>query len=186
MGYWETERLRLRRVQPEDAEFFYRLNQDEHADRYLSHLQLPDTLHNVRQWAERTATETFADDRYSFVMVGRDLPEELAVGSIDTHTLNRRCGTFRYGLVVQQAYRRRGYAAAAIGLVLRYYFEELRYQKCNVDIHADNLGSVALHERLGFVFEGRLRRVVYTGGVYLDELAYGITAEEFYARLAQG
>jgi RimJ/RimL family protein N-acetyltransferase len=32
---------------------------------------------------------------------------------------------------------------------------------------------------MGFREEGRLRRVVYTGGRYYDELMLGMTAEEF-------
>ncbi len=186
MGYWQTERLTLRRVQPDDAEFFWSLNQDTEADGFLSHIQLPDTVANVRQWLEKTATEKFTDDRYFFVMVARDLPDAVRVGSIDTHTLYRRAGTFKYGLVVHQDYRRRGYASDAIRLVMRYYFDELGYQKCNVDVHENNPSSAALHERLGFTLEGRIRRSVFTGGKYLDEFAYGITAEEFRAAYPNG
>lgn len=185
MTYWQTERLTLRRLQPDDAEFFWALNQDHEADGFLDHVQLPDTLVNVQKWAEKTATEKFEDDRYFFVMVARDLPGDVRVGAIDTHTLYRRAGTFKYGLVVHQDYRRRGYASDAIRLVLRYYFDELAYRTCHVDVHENNPASAALHEHLGFILEGRIRRTVYTGGQYLDEWIYGITAEEFRAAHGQ-
>jgi len=35
-------------------------------------------------------------------------------------------------------------------LILKYYFEELRYQKVTVPVHANNPASIRLHEKLGF------------------------------------
>jgi RimJ/RimL family protein N-acetyltransferase len=64
-------------------------------------------------------------------------------------------------------------------MVLRYFFEELRYQKVTIHVHSDNTPSARLHERLGFQLEGRLRRTVYTRGQHLDELVFGMTVEEF-------
>lgn len=45
---------------------------------------------------------------------------------------------------------------------------------------------MALHKKLGFVLEGRLRRMVFTGGHYYDELIYGMTQEEFAERYGAG
>ena len=64
-------------------------------------------------------------------------------------------------------------------MVLRYYFEELRYQKVSVAVHGYNEESIALHEKLGFVREGTLRRMVYTNGEYFDVHWYGMTREEW-------
>ncbi|MGI8643788.1 MAG: GNAT family N-acetyltransferase, partial [Thermomicrobiales bacterium] len=58
---------------------------------------------------------------------------------------------------------------------------ELRYQKVTVQVYAFNESSIALHEQLGFQREGRLRRLVYTGGQHHDVLMYGLTREEFGA-----
>ena len=76
-------------------------------------------------------------------------------------------------------HRRRGYATEAVQLVLKYYFEELRYQKCLVGVHSNNPASVALHEKLGFVREGTLRRMVYTGGRFHDVHHFGMLKEEW-------
>jgi RimJ/RimL family protein N-acetyltransferase len=87
-----------------------------------------------------------------------------------------------YGLSIRPAHRRQGYAFEAIPLVLRYYFHERRYQKVNAEVYAFNDASVHLHEKLGFVLEGRLRRMIYTNGQFHDALFYGMTREEFDAR----
>lgn len=88
-------------------------------------------------------------------------------------------GVFKCGLRILHPYWGRGYARAAIGLVLRYYFHVLRYQKVTLIIYTFNERSRRLHEGLGFVLEGRLRRTVYTGGAHYDELYFGLTREEF-------
>jgi RimJ/RimL family protein N-acetyltransferase len=104
------------------------------------------------------------------------------VGNINVHTVNRRCGTFMYGLSIRPTLRRQGYGSEAIGLVLRFYFHERRYQKVNAEVYGFNEASIRMHEKLGFVLEGRLRRMQYSGGQYHDSLIYGMTREEFDAR----
>lgn len=65
---------------------------------------------------------------------------------------------------------------------MRYYFQELRYQKVTIHIYSFNDASAKLHETLGFQLEGRLRRTIFTKGQYFDELLYGMTREEFIDR----
>jgi RimJ/RimL family protein N-acetyltransferase len=64
-------------------------------------------------------------------------------------------------------------------------FEELGFQKCNISVYTFNDVSLALHETLGFVHEGKLRRTRFTGGVFHDELLLGMTREEFTRLLPQ-
>jgi RimJ/RimL family protein N-acetyltransferase len=88
-----------------------------------------------------------------------------------------------YGLVIAAAHQRRGYAREAVQLVLRYYFEELNYQKVTVDVYDYNEVSRRFHESLGFTLEGRIRRTLYTDGKHHDELVYGLLREEFKSDL---
>jgi RimJ/RimL family protein N-acetyltransferase len=66
--------------------------------------------------------------------------------------------------------------------MLRYFFQELRYQKCNVEAMEINVPSQKLHEALGYQLEGRRRRTVFTSGRHSDMIEYGITVEEFRKR----
>ncbi|MDZ7835285.1 MAG: GNAT family protein [Alkalibacterium sp.] len=36
-----------------------------------------------------------------------------------------------------------------------------------------------MHEKVGFIKEGRIRRAIYTNGHYYDDLKLGLTVEEF-------
>lgn len=176
MNFWQTDRVRLRGVEPEDAETYWRWNQDSEMSRHLDFLWPPASLAQVRRWTEEQAQKNLENDEFHWVIENL---QGAPVGSISTHHCNPRTGTFSYGIQIEQAHRRQGYARAAILLVLRYYFQELRYQKVTITVHENNPASAALHERLGFVHEGTLRRMVYSGGRYLDEHYYGMTDEEW-------
>jgi RimJ/RimL family protein N-acetyltransferase len=186
MNYWQGKLVRLRAIEPADAEAFFAWNQDSEVGRNLDFLWPPQSLEWVRRWVAEEAVRRPSGDEMRWIIENR---AGEFVGSIDTHHCDRRTGCFRYAIAVRREQQRTGYASESILMVLRYFFEELRYQKVTVDIHADNLPSIALHERLGFVLEGRLRRMVFSGGKHLDELHYGMTAEEFeglYSAAARG
>lgn len=129
----------------------------------------------VRQWAQQEATRKPEGDAFRFV-IENETGE--VVGDLTTHHREPHAGAFSYGVTIRREHRRQGYAAEAIGLVLRYYFRELHYQKATVSVFSFNEASARLHESLGFQLEGRIRRTVFTDGELFDELIYGITAEE--------
>jgi RimJ/RimL family protein N-acetyltransferase len=176
MNYWQSKHIRLRAVEPGDAETFHRWNADSERARSLDFVWPPLSLASIRGWTEETTRRKLENDAFHWVI---ETLEGLPVGSISTHNCQPRNGTFSYGVDICAEQRGHGYASQAIWLVLRYYFEELRYHKVTVNIHADNTASIRLHEKLGFCREGVLRQVVYTRGSYIDEFWYGMTREEF-------
>lgn len=176
MNFWQGKLVRLRGVEPSDAETFARWNLDSEAARTLNFVWPPVSLAFVRQDFEQLSLKKLEGDAFFWVI------EDAAgktVGHIVTHGCDHRLGVFRYGLSVAVEHRRRGYAVEAVLIVLKYYFEELRYQKCVVTVHSNNPASVGLHGKLGFALEGTLRRAVYTGGRFYDEHLYGLLKEEW-------
>jgi RimJ/RimL family protein N-acetyltransferase len=176
MNFWQGRLVRLRGVEPSDAETLARWNLDSVAAGEVDFVWPPVSLAFIRRDLEELTLKKLGADAFNWVM--EDVNGQ-AVGMISTHQCDHRRGVFRYGLSVAREHRRRGYATEAVLLVLKYYFDELRYQKCLVGVHANNPASVALHERLGFVREGTLRRMVYTGGQFYDVYHYGILKEEW-------
>ena len=177
MNYWQGRKIRLRAIEAGDAQTFYDWNLDSERARLLDFVWPPSSLTSVQAWIETQSKQNrLEEDRYAWVI--EDLLGN-AVGTISTHHCDLRSGTFSYGIDIAAEHRRKGYAHEAILHILKYYFEELRYQKVTVNVHSDNPASMRLHESLGFHLEGRLRRMVYTHGQYLDALWYGLTADEY-------
>jgi RimJ/RimL family protein N-acetyltransferase len=103
------------------------------------------------------------------------------VGGISYHSRDRKNGIFGFGVVIDRPHRRQGYAEDAISILLRYGFRERRHQKCNSGCVHTNEASIALHKKLGFTEEGRVRRRWFFDGQYHDDLLFGMTVEEFEA-----
>jgi RimJ/RimL family protein N-acetyltransferase len=66
--------------------------------------------------------------------------------------------------------------------MLRFYFDELGYQRCETGINAFNEPSLALHEKLGFTVEGVRRRAFYTQGRHHDVVMVSILDNEYRER----
>lgn len=177
---WQGKLVRLRSVEPGDWEIFAAWSGDDFTARRSSTIDFPRSRESIKQWAEQAATTKPDDDTFRWMI--ETLAGE-AVGTILTHSCDRRVGSFMYGLVIAAEHQRQGYAREAVQLVLRYYFEELNYQKATVQVYDYNHGSQRFHERLGFTLEGRLRRTVYTDGKHHDALMYGLLREEFHPDL---
>jgi RimJ/RimL family protein N-acetyltransferase len=169
-------------VHPDDAAAQVAFNLSMDSDLLDQRFPLVGLLRET-EWATRKSTAGFDAQEFHYQMEALDSGE--LVGGIATHHCDARVGLVSYGLWVFDAHRGKGYASEAVCLVLRYYFQELRYQKANIEVYEINAGSRALHESLGFTLEGRRRRSVYRRGEYSDMLQYGITVEEFRARHAE-
>lgn len=173
---WQGQLVRLRAIEPADWETYFAWNQDDEQARTLYFVPLPQSQEAVRRFADNAAVQGQDDDGFRF---GIENKAGELVGDITVNDCNWRVGSLSYGLNIKREQRRKGYASEAVLLVLRYYFQEMRYQKVTVRIYSFNEPSIKLHEKLGFQQEGRIRRTVFTRGQYADELVYGMTVEEF-------
>lgn len=175
---WQGARARLRAVEPEDWELFhyYDSGSDTEADRLADSIPFPASRETAKKWAGERSLAEPRNDQFWWVI---ESLEGEVVGTITSHTCSPRNGTFQYGIGIRREQWRKGYATDAIHLVLRFFFRELRYQKVNATVYAFNEASLALHRRLGFREEGRLRRMIFSNGAFHDEVILGLTAEEF-------
>ncbi|MCD9194715.1 GNAT family N-acetyltransferase [Streptomyces albireticuli] len=176
-SFWTGERIRLRGIEPDDWGALMRFATDE--ERLGDLLHPPRSAEGYRTWAQAQAVAEADGDRFRLVI--EDVGTGEAVGVVGSHHADPRAGWFEYGVTIAADHRGRGYAAEAVVVLLRFMFAERRYHKCGARIFAHNEASLALHRRLGFVEEGRLRDHVFLAGGYRDLVLMGILADEFAA-----
>ncbi|MFD0713439.1 GNAT family N-acetyltransferase [Paenibacillus sp. GCM10027626] len=179
MNMWEGKKVRLRAILPGDWTLFHENDQDSDGARLSDATYFPRSEEGTRLWAERQAA--MEPDGDNMMLAIENLEGEL-VGTINSQQCNRRNGTLQYGIAIFRPHWRKGYGSDAVNIWLRYFFYELRYEKVSAYIYAFNEGSVAMHERLGFKLEGRLRNMIYTNGRHYDEFVYGMLRSEFVVR----
>lgn len=173
---WEGKLVRLRPIQPSDWGKFHKDGSDSEIARMNDAIYGPRTEEGTRKWTEGESERGW--DGHHFRLAIENLEGGL-VGSISTDKCDSRNGTFRYGVSIFREHWKKGFASDAIRIVVRYFFDELRYQKVNAHVYEFNEGSILLHRKLGFTEEGRLRSMVYTNGSYHDIVLFGMTKEEF-------
>ena len=174
---WRGAYVRLRAVEQRDREETLRATEetDTDLDRFVSEIDFPISPEHDRDNLIELAKKR-DDDSFFWIIEG---PDSDTVGWFSTHDCVRRMGTFKYAITLKQRYWGRGYGRDAVAIVLRYYFRELRYQKCTSVVYAFNERSLRFHRAMGWTEEGRLRRMVYTNGAFYDEIYFGMTKEEW-------
>jgi RimJ/RimL family protein N-acetyltransferase len=175
--FWQGDKIRLRPLKVEDAEQSYIDSLDSPSRQMLQlGIELPTSIEKQKEVLEKYAGCKDVDGIIIFAI--ENLDGEL-IGGISLHSRNRKNGTFSMGLIINAPYRKKGYAEDAARILLRYCFNERRYQKCNTACIDTNEASVGLLKKLGFVDEGRRRKQFYLNGQYHDDLLFGLTKEEF-------
>lgn len=182
MNYRQTDLVRLRCVEPEDGETFRRWNQDSEMARNPDFVRRPVSIAQASRRGASAAQKKLEGDGFHWVI---EDGEGTQVGSIQTRNCHPRSGVFKYGVGIDARHRWKGNAAAAMLPAPRHYFQELRYQKADGQMHSENEASRALHERLGFEREGTIRRAVFRRGRRPDEFCYGLTSEEWARRYGE-
>jgi RimJ/RimL family protein N-acetyltransferase len=175
-NFWKGNKVRLRGIEPKDADCIFEWNLDSEASRNADAVLLPRSFERVKSSLEEASKNEHDGDSYFW---GIENEEGELVGTISTFECNRRVGTFKYGIFIARPYWDKGYGKEAVQLVIKYYFMELGYQKITSYAYSFNERSIKFHEKLGFQKEGQLRRMYYTNGKYYDAIYFGMIKEEF-------
>lgn len=170
----ETERLILREWRETDVDDLYAYAQNPNvgnAAGWKPHESREESLERIRIF--RRGAEVWAVE----------LKEEgRVIGSIGLHADDKRAnpGARMLGYVLSEDYWGRGLTPEACRALIRYGFEEMSLDLISVIHYPQNARSRRVIEKLGFRYEGTIRRAtpVYSGEIY-DDVCYSITREEF-------
>jgi len=83
-------------------------------------------------------------------------------------------------LLGDRAARGKGYAAEAVKVTLAYAFDELKLQRVYLRTAGFNFQNIRLNEKVGFRFEGILRRSHVLAGNVVDVALMSILSHEFF------
>lgn len=106
------------------------------------------------------------------------------IGSIGVHYDEKRNGANAkmIGYVLSENYWGKGLMSEAVKEVIKYLFEEEKYDVISCYHYPFNLRSKRVIEKCGFKYEGTLRLVskIFDGSVH-DDVCYSITREEYFS-----
>lgn len=160
------ERVTLRPVEREDAEFVQRASNEPElrvplgGSRPANEAQVTDSIQN------RAESDDCID-----LLVCLDEP----IGNVQLERLSRTRPTISYWIVTER--QGEGYATEAVSLVIDYLFETFDRPGVYAFTSDGNEASRGLLESLGFRQEGRFRKDQFVDGEYVDTVHYGLLRE---------
>ncbi|KAH7098112.1 acyl-CoA N-acyltransferase [Auriculariales sp. MPI-PUGE-AT-0066] len=79
----------------------------------------------------------------------------------------------------------RGFGTEVMRWLLEHSFNQLGLHRLSLDVLANNERAVAVYKKVGFVEEGRRRKVIWLDGDWIDIVSMGLLDEEWRAGKAQ-
>lgn len=149
----ETERLRLRRFEPTDAPFVFRLLNEPDWIRFIGDKHIS-TLEDASRYIENGPLAMYAREGFGLY----------AVESKQTGVAIGMCGLIKrkalddadLGFAFLSEFRGQGYAFEAAAAVMTFAHHALALQRVVAIVSPDNARSISLLERLGFRYERML------------------------------
>jgi ribosomal-protein-serine acetyltransferase len=145
-------------------------------------------------WVEGTSTATtrgFIDSALAVLADGGGFEAGLYVGGVlagamGVHGVEGGGRSGQIGYWVAAEHEGRGVVARGVRAVIRRQFEDAGFERLEIRAAHDNVRSRAVAERLGFAFEGIVRRDGWTGRAAVDQAVYGLLRGERPLRDARG
>jgi RimJ/RimL family protein N-acetyltransferase len=172
--------ITLRKLRRSDAAPIQRHANNRDIARFLPRLPSPYTMDEARKWITTTSRLARQGKAYNFGIEDGESGE--IVGMIGLRNVNRHDRNAEIGYWVGKSFQRRGYAGEALRLILRFALGELRLVRVYAVVHQQNIGSIRLLEKIGFVREGVWRKASLMSRRWSDVYTYGILKEEYSSR----
>ena len=143
----ETERLRLRRSRPDDAEEISRYRSDPDVNRQQGWERTDPE--GVRRDIEEMAARAPGEPGGWVQFTVEERRGGSLVGDVGLSPADGEPGVIKVGYTIDPAHQRRGYATEAVGALVRYAFEELGAAVVRAYASAENAASIRVAERVG-------------------------------------
>ena len=164
----KNDTIALRCAEPEDAELIYGWENDRTVWR-VSGTYAPYSRFQIEQFL--LGNNDLAANKQLRLMI--DLNEsQTSIGCLDLYDYDPINGHVSIGILIDAAYRRKGYAQSALALCIDYLFHDLLLHQVHCCIDELNVESQQLFEKQGFVLCGRRKEWIRTAEGFLDELEY--------------
>ena len=143
-----TERLVLRQINIDDAEWLFKLRSGEDYGKYTD-IPRYQNIGEARDYINRILAQIDSGDclLWAVTLVGKDE----FIGSVCFWNINAQKDSAEIGYDLLPDFRGRGYMKEAVQSVIRYGFQTLGYGLIFADLHKDHAKSIRLLEANGFL-----------------------------------
>lgn len=147
----KTDNCALRALEPSDANLLY-VWENERALWSYSNTTVPFSKLVIEEFAQSAHQDIYANRQLRLMVMS--LPEQLTIGCADLFDFDPfhlRCGL---GIFIHEDHRGKGYAAAALKMLIEYVFDTLLLKQVYAEVSEQNTASLKLFLAGGFIQTG--------------------------------
>ena len=156
--------VRLRAIEPEDLDLLYRIENDMKLWN-VGASNVPYSRYTLHDYIANAADDIYVD-RQVRMMVENEEGE--IVGIVDVVNFDPGNCRAEVGLIILDAYRRRGYGSSTLQQIADYALNVLHLHQLFAFVDMRNEGSMSLFEKMGFVAAAKIKDWLYDGRGYRD------------------
>lgn len=156
--------VRLRAIEPEDLDLLYRIENDMKLWN-VGASNVPYSRYTLHDYIANAADDIYVD-RQVRMMVENEEGE--IVGIVDVVNFDPGNCRAEVGLIILDAYRRRGYGSSTLQQIADYALNVLHLHQLFAFVDMRNEGSMSLFEKMGFVAAVKIKDWLYDGREYRD------------------
>ena len=169
-----TERLLLRNISLEDADFFFQELSNPIVWKYMIDEEPFRNIDDAIKWINVYNNEVIAHNRW--VIIEKESSKRL--GTCGFHNWDKRNNRVEIGCDLLPEYWGKGYMYEALSKAIDFAFHEMKANRISAHVHTKNSRSMKLLEKLGFKKEGLLREEYFFRGKYYDHFLYSLLKKE--------
>ncbi len=158
--------IRLRAIEPEDLDLLYRIENDTRLWK-VGTTNVPYSRYTLHDYIATSSDDIYADRQVRLVI---ETDEGQTVGMCDLVRFDPQHQRAEAGIVIMDACRRQGYAAAALAELSRYALQILHLHQLYALIEDGNEAALHLFLKAGFQQDARLKDWLFDGRRYHDAL----------------
>jgi ribosomal-protein-alanine N-acetyltransferase len=174
----ESKALVLKRIEKEDVNEVFAIYDNERVFEYCGIL----SKHNIKTVESMIGHFERDYNKKSRVKLGIFLKkeEEKLAGIIEIMDFNQRVEMVTVGYFLAEEYWGRGIASEALGILVKFLFEEVQVNRIHAEVMPANTASQKVLSKNGFIREGLLRQASFWPGKGVVDLeVFGMLREEY-------
>ena len=156
--------IRLRAMEPEDLDVLYQIENDP-GTWCVGVVNVPYSRYLLHDYIANATGDIYADKQVRLMI---ENVEGACVGMVDLVNFDPRHSRAEVGVVIQECYRRRGYATEALRLALDYAREVVHLHQVYVVVSVENEVSLKLFKSLGFEDGAVLKDWLHANDTYRE------------------
>lgn len=168
----------LREQTVEDAEDFLEYYSDPKVSQYIVSF-IPQTIEEAKSELLYWINVFKHNDGIYFAIARKS--DDKMIGSVGVSGINHNHNRIEASYDLAKEYWGQGVMTKALKAVLKYAFDEFKFNRIEAFAMPDNVGSFRVLEKCGFAFEGNLRQHRYHNGCYVDIGIYSILYQDHIA-----